>query len=124
MSREDVLRRALWASVPFNLGGALFFLFPASFAGQLMGLPETAPLLYRTAVALFVVLYAGTYAWNAMRPVIDRPLVWFAVIGKSSFFLLVTLLWLVGEVPFRTVFATSGDLALAAIFWWGLQEGT
>ena len=121
MSREDFLRRALWVSVPFNLGGALFFLFPA-LSGPLMGLPEGAPLVYRAGVALFVVLYAGSYAWNAMQPRIDRPLVWLAVIGKSSFFFLVALLWLSGDMPFRSVFATSGDLALAAAFWWGLQE--
>jgi hypothetical protein len=122
VKREDFLRRALWASVPFNLGGALFFLFPGSFAGQLLGLPEVVPLLYRAGLVLFVVLFAGTYAWNAMQPTIDRPLVWLAVVGKSSFFFLVTLLWLFGEVPFRSVFATSGDFLLAAAFAWGLQE--
>jgi hypothetical protein len=122
MSREDILRRALWASIPFNLGGALFFLFPGSFAGRLLGLPAPVPALYTTGLALFVVLFAGTYAWTAMQPTIHRPLVWLAVIGKTSFFVLVTLLWLLGGVPFRTVFATSGDLVLAAIFAWGLWE--
>jgi hypothetical protein len=122
VTREDILRRALWASVPFNLGGALCFLFPASFPGQLLGLPAPVPTLYTAGLALFVLLFAGMYAWVAIQPAIERPLVWLAVIGKTSFFVLVTLLWLVGDVPFRTVFATSGDLVLAAIFAWGLWE--
>src|SRR5262249_19073258 len=38
MTRDELMRRVLWASVFFNLLGAVLFLFPASI-GRLAGLP-------------------------------------------------------------------------------------
>ncbi len=117
-----IIRRALWASVFFNLGGALAFAFPASL-GRLAGLPGPAPHLYTAFIAVMVTLFAGTYAWLASQPVIDRPLVAFSALGKTGFFVVVLGCWLLGEAPGRGVIAASGDLAFAAIFaWWLLAS--
>ena len=87
MSREHVLRPALWTAAFFNLAGAYPFAMPASSMGQFAGLPPDAPVVYRAMTALFVLLFAGAYAWLAMQPSINRPLVAFGAIGKAAAFL-------------------------------------
>jgi hypothetical protein len=118
MTRDDLMRRVLWTSALFNLGGALLFLFPASL-GRLAGLPAPVPLAYAALLALFIVLFAGAYAWLALQPHFDRPLVAFAAIGKAAAFTVVLACWLAGAVEGRAVLAITGDLVFAAIFaWW------
>ena len=124
MNRELLLRRALRASAFFNAFGAYLFAFPASFAGQLAGLPGDVPAAYRALTALFVLLFGGAYAWLAAQPAIDRPFVMFGAIGKACAFATVLVLWLDGAAAARSVAMISGDLAFAALFAWcvaGLQ---
>jgi hypothetical protein len=97
------MRRALWASVVYNFGGALLFGFPGSL-GHLAGLPAPVPRVYTALLAFFVALFGGAYAWLACQPRIDRPLVAVAALGK------------VGDVPGLGVLAASGDVVFAAIF--------
>ena len=118
MDRDQILRRALRATVVFNLGGALLFAFPESL-GQLAGLPAPVPRVYSATLAMLVALFAATYAWLARQPRIDRPLVAFFALGKAGFFAVVLLCWLFGEVPGLALAGAAGDLAFAAIFaWW------
>jgi len=122
MDRDPFMRRALWASVVFNFGGMLLFAFPASL-GRLAGLPGPVSHMYTAPLALFIALFGGSYAWLASQPVIDRPLVAFAAIGKTGFFVVSFVCWLLGEAPGRGVVAATGDLVFAAIFaWWLLGE--
>jgi hypothetical protein len=116
------MRRALWTSVPFNLSGAMAFGFPGSF-GRLVGLPASVPPVYAASLAFLVALFAGTYAWLASQPRIDRPLVWFATLGKGGFFLIVLALWLGGQASTLFLITAAGDMVFAAIFmWWLLGE--
>ena len=118
MTRDDLMRRALWASVCVNLGGALLFLFPATL-GRLAGLPAPVPPAYSTLLAFFIVLFGGAYAWLALQPRLDRPLVAFSAIGKAGAFAVVVGCWMAGAVEARAVLAITGDLVFAAIFaWW------
>ena len=116
MLTDTTFRRILWLSALGNLGGALLFALPASPLGQWAGLPADVPLLYRAFVALFVLIYGGMYAWLAVQPVIHRPMVALAAIGKSSAFALILLLRLFGEVTVMSVTLLAADLALAAIY--------
>jgi hypothetical protein len=122
MSREHVLRPALWTAAFFNLAGAYPFAMPASSMGQFAGLPPVAPVVYRAMTALFVLLFAGAYAWLAMQPSINRPLVAFGAIGKAAAFLTVVVLWLKGAVPGSGVLAMLGDILLALVFGWCLLD--
>jgi hypothetical protein len=110
------MRRALWATAMFNLGGAFLFAFPASPLGQLAGLPAQVPVSYRAILATFPVLFGGMYAWLALQPVIHRPLVAFSAIGKATVFAVVVALCLIGETPIRALLAASGDLFFALFF--------
>jgi len=121
MSPDVVVRRALWASAVFNVFGALLFAFPGSLPGRLAGLPADAPAVYRALVALFVLLFGGSYAWLARAPRIDRPLLALGAIGKAAAFFTVALLWMAGAAPARSVGAIFGDLAFAAVFAWYLM---
>ena len=122
MDRDHVMRRALWASVVYNLGGTLLFAFPSSLGG-LAGLPMPVPRVYTALLAVFVALFGGAYAWLARQARIDRPLVAMAALGKAGVFAVILSCWLLGEVPGRGVLAVSGDLAFAVVFaWWLLAD--
>jgi len=121
VDRDLIVRRALWASVAFNAGGALLFAFPGSL-GQLAGLPVPVPHVYTTSLAFLIALFGGTYAWLARQPRIDRPLVAFAALGKTGFFAVVSVCWLLDEAPGRAALAATGDLVFAAVFAWWLLE--
>ena len=122
MSREHVLRPALWTAAFFNLAGAYPFAFPGSSMGQFAGLPADAPVVYRAMTALFVLLFGGAYAWLAMQPTINRPFVAFGAIGKALAFVTVVVLWLRGAVPGGGVLAMIGDVLLALVFAWCLAD--
>ena len=122
MSREHVLRPALWTAAFFNLAGATPFAFPASSLGQFAGLPTDVPVIYRAMTALFVLLFGGAYAWLAMQPIIDRPFVAFGAIGKAAAFGVVVMLWLSGAVAAGGVLAMVGDILLALVFAWCLLD--
>lgn len=122
MSHDIFMRRALKATAVMNVGGAMLFAFPDS-VGRLAGLPGPVPRLHAWFLASLVLLFAATYAFLARRPVIDRPLVAFCALGKTLFVAIVTLSWLLGDVPTLSVVAASADLVFAAIFtWWLLSS--
>jgi hypothetical protein len=118
---DAVVRRALWASVVFNVFGALMFAFPDTLPGRMAGLPPDVPVLYRALLVLFVLLFAGAYAWLARAPHIDRPLLALGAIGKAAAFGTVALVWLAGAVPGRSLVPMGGDLGFAALFAWWLM---
>jgi hypothetical protein len=119
VNRDEIMRRALRITTYFNVAGASLFAFPDS-VGRLAGLPGPVPHLYSWFIAFLVLLFAATYAWLARQPVIDRALVLFSAVGKSGFFVVVSLCWWLGELPLLTVFGAAGDLAFAAVFFWWL----
>ena len=122
MQRDRFMRRTLNVTAIANLGAALMFAFPESLGG-LAGLPTPVPTVYSATLAVLVALFGATYAWLARQPVIDRPLVVFSALGKTSFVIVVLLCWLSGQVPFITLLTASGDLVFAGIFaWWLLGE--
>lgn len=115
---ERTLRRALAASVVYNLSGSLGFLVPEPI-GRWIGFPTPVPRLYPSLIAMVVLLFAAVYAWLYKARVIDRSLVALSALGKTGFFAVFAAAWWAGQVPLRAVLAVSGDLAFATIFaWW------
>jgi hypothetical protein len=119
--RDRFLRSVLWLSAAGNLAGAMLFAFPDSALGRLAGLPPEAPELYRSMVALFILLFGAAYSWLAAQDTIDRPFVLFGAIGKTCAFAVVLVLWLTGEASARSVATMSGDLVFAALLAYGLS---
>jgi hypothetical protein len=122
MSRERVIRGALWASVALNLLGVLVFTPPAlGYAADLLPLP--APRFYAAQIALTIALFCGVYAWLARQPQISRPLVVVGALGKLGFFALYVAYWAAGDLPGRAVLQATPDLVLGSIFlWWAWAE--
>jgi len=114
-SADQLMRRLLWASVPLNAAAALAFTFPASL-GRIADLPLPVPPLYGALIGFFVLLFGGTYAWLALQPAIDRPMVALAAIGKAGVFALVLALWLAGAASGLFALLMTADLVLAALF--------
>ena len=116
------IRATLWASAAFNVVAGLAFVFPATL-GAAFGLPSPGTgHVYPLFVALFVLLFAGLYAWLARRSVISRQIVGFAAIGKACAFVLTVLLFAVGELPPRALGGAIFDLGFALAFTYWLRE--
>jgi len=47
MTSDQLVRRTLWATAAFNIGGSMEFAFPASPPGELNGFPADVPLMCR-----------------------------------------------------------------------------
>jgi hypothetical protein len=118
VDRDRIMRGALWTSFVANLVAAAAFAYPDTL-GRLAGFPGGAPRLYTGTLAALVALYGLTYGWLASRPRIDRPLVAFSALGKTSFVVVAFVCWLRGELTGQGMLTASGDLVFAAIFvWW------
>lgn len=111
-----LLRFGLGLSAAANFGVAALLLVPGSAPGQLAGLPESAPVLYSSLLALFVALFGGVYAWLAGQVEIVRPLLALGAIGKALAFTVGLALWLAGLASSRWTALMVGDLLLAAWF--------
>jgi hypothetical protein len=123
VNRDAFIRKVLWATVFYNVAGALAFAFPASI-GQLAGLPLPVAPIYSVLLAIFVLLFGAAYLWLALQPTIDRPLIGFAALGKASVFVAAIVLWLLGEGPGLFIAGATGDLIFAALFSWWLRAGS
>lgn len=118
-----LLRITLWISIPFNLGAAGVFALPSSAPGQLLGLSPSVDPVYVALCCFMVALFGLTYAWLAMQPRVDRPMLCLAAVGKSGVFVLCVGLWLFGNASGALVAAASGDLLLAIVwFRWLLLQ--
>ena len=116
MIRDVVMRRLLWVAAIFNFSAAAMFASPSLPPAQLIGLPIAVPGIYRALLAFLVAMFGVVYAWLAMQPTIDRPLVGFSALGKIGVFIIVTLFWLSGNAPAMGVLVGSGDLLFAGLF--------
>ena len=116
MTSDQLIRRTLWGTAAFNIGGSMVLAFPASYLGQLNGFPADVPPMYRFLLPLLIFAYGCAYAWLARQESISRPFIAFVAINKFCVFAVVLILWLLHEASFRSVVALSGDLVFSALF--------
>jgi len=116
MTSDQLIRRTLWGTAAFNIGGSLIFALPASYPGRFYEFPADVPPLYRYLVPLFIFLYGCAYAWLARQETISRPFIAFVAVNKFCVFAVAFLLWLMNEAPFMNAVALSGDLLFSALF--------
>jgi hypothetical protein len=119
MAAGSVLRTALWCSVPLNLLGVIVF-GSVAIGRPVMPLPLAAPPFYAAQIALIIGLFGAVYAWLALQPIVNRPLLLVGAIGKIGFFALFVAYWLVGDLPGLAVAQAAPDLGLGAVFLWWL----
>lgn len=124
MTRNLIIRSALWSTVALNLLGVAVFL-PAAMGRPSALLPIPGPRYYTAQVALVIGLFGCVYAWLALQRVINRPLLIVGALGKLGFFLLAVVYAAAGDIPSKVVPQSSPDLLLAIIFlWWAFTEPT
>ena len=120
MNRDSFIRKVLWATVFYNVLAASAFAFPASL-GQLAGLPLPVAPIYTVLLTFFVLLFGAAYAWLALQPQIDRPMLAMAAAGKAGVFFVAVALWMVGQGPGLFIPGAVGDLVFAALIVWWLR---
>lgn len=123
MFSESTIRKSIWASVPFNLLGATAFAFPKSLAGRLIQVPD-APAVYAFILGFIILLFGLMYAWIAMQPEINRPMLAFGALGKMGVFLVGLALLAVGIAPATLALGLVGDLAFGTLWlaWLGTTK--
>jgi hypothetical protein len=118
MSRDRVLRSALWATVALNVLGVVVFAPPA-LGYPSPFLPIAVPPYFAAQIGFTIALFGGVYAWLALQPQFNRALVIVGGLGKLGFFSLTVAYWLAGAVPLGMALNATPDLLFAAIFlWW------
>ena len=122
MNRDFVMRRALQVTAPFNLVAAFALAFPATWPGQIFGLPSDAPAVYRALAGGVIAIFGLVYGWLSLQRVIDRPLVFVSTCGKIFAFCTLAALAMVGHLPVRSAVLGSADLIFACIFVWWLLD--
>ena len=124
ISRDGIIRSALWASVVLNILGVIVFLPPGLGIPSFL-VPLPGPRFYFGQIAYTIGLFACVYAWLARQDRINRALVVVGALGKLGFFLLFVAYWMAGDVQAKSVMQATPDLVLAAIFlWWASTEPT
>jgi hypothetical protein len=115
MPTDRWMRRTLIAGAVFNAFAALVVLFPDTL-GAFADLPPAAPRFHRALLALFIALFGGVYAWLAVRPTIDRPLITIAALGKLGVFAIAIALWSTGDLSTRALTPAVVDLMFGLVF--------
>ena len=123
MSRDRIVRAALWVSVAINALGVCVFLPPAlGHASPL--LPIAAPRFFAAQLGFVIALFLVVYAWLATQPRLNRALIVVGGAGKLGFFLLTALYAIVGDVPTSMAVNATPDLILGGVFLWWAREAT
>jgi hypothetical protein len=122
VTSERVIRAALWASVALNALGVVVFALPA-LGNRSALLPVEVPRYFAAQICLTIALFGGVYAWLAMQPSINRPLLVVGGLGKLGFFSLTLIYAIAGDVPPGMALNATPDLVLAAIFLWWARRG-
>jgi hypothetical protein len=123
MSRDRVLRGALWATVALNVLGTIVFSLAALGSPSPL-LPITVPPYFAAQIGFTIALFAGVYAWLALQPQFHRPLIVVGGLGKLGFFALTVAYAIAGEVPVAMALNATPDLVFACIFlWWAHAAG-
>ena len=118
MSKERIIRTALWATVALNALGVVVFTPPA-LGYHSAWLPIEVPRYFAAQVGFTIALFGGVYAWLALQPRINRPLIVVGGFGKLGFFAITLVYAIVGDVPVGMALNATPDLVFAAIFlWW------
>jgi hypothetical protein len=124
ISRDGIIRSALWASVALNILGVIVFV-PSALGIPSFLVPIPGPRFYFAQIAFTIALFGCVYAWLARQTRINRPLVVVGALGKLGFFLLFVAYWTTGDIPVKSVMQATPDLVLATVFlWWASTEPT
>ncbi len=124
MSRDRLIRTALWASALLNALGVLVFTLPAVGLSSPL-LPISAPPYFAAQMAFTIALFGAVYAWLARQPIISRPIVIIGGLGKLGFFVLTLVYVFAGELPVIMAISAAPDLVFALVFfWWARATGS
>ena len=122
MLTDRMIRRSIWATVPYHFVGAWIFGVPKSWPGRLVGLPPTPPI-YAWNLGFLIALFGLAYAWMASQPKINRPMLAFSAVAKIGVFVVAAILAATGSIRFLLLLAVLGDLIFGSLWLAWLAKG-
>lgn len=123
MPSDRIIRGALWGTVALNVLGVVVFA-PAALGAESWLLPVAVPRYFAAQLGFVIALFGGVYAWLAVQPRINRPLVIVGALGKLGFFGVTMAYAAAGDVPMRMALNATPDLLFAAVFLWWARTGS
>jgi hypothetical protein len=120
MQQDRGFRIILIVSFVFNMVGASLFGFPGSLMARMVNMPWP-PVIYRTVVTAFILIFGLAYLWLALQPVISRVLVGFSAVMKLAIFGAIAVTWFHGDTPMTGLMIGTGDLVFAGLYVWWLR---
>jgi hypothetical protein len=122
LKKAPWFKKTLLATALMNVAGFVSFLpqFPA--ARMMSELPEAGHPLYAWLVALWILFFAIAYGRLAFIETPERLFLQVGAAGKASFFLLLVVFTLRGELPRWTPLAGVPDLIFASVFFLWLYQ--
>lgn len=112
---EKWFRISLFATAAMNILGAASFIPANRPIRELFGLPD-APPFYLWILAVWIFGFGICYLWMALKQSCERLFIVIGAIGKLSFFSLMLIFALNGEIPLRAPLAVVGDLIFGILF--------
>ncbi|MBS2032644.1 MAG: hypothetical protein JST54_32520 [Deltaproteobacteria bacterium] len=109
------VRKALFATAPLNVTGALLFTPPMAFVRGVFGLPEGNPL-YLWLIATWVLIFGLAYLRMALRNEPDRTFMMVGAAGKGSFAICFIGAFAAGAIPPLALGLALPDAIFAALF--------
>ena len=109
------MRRALLATALMNVFGALCFVPSITAGRELAGLPPAHPF-YLWILAIWIGGFGLVYLWLGLTGSPDRAFLAIAAIGKLSFWALLLVYCLAGDLPALAPLLGLGDLFFGIIF--------
>lgn len=104
------------ATAAMNLMGALTFTPWGRPIRALGELPEGAPPVYLWIIAIFILLFGVAYFVMGVTGRGDPLLIAIAGVGKLSLVVLLTVLWIAGELTIKAPLSAVGDLVFGVLF--------
>ncbi|MGE0043654.1 MAG: hypothetical protein AB7H88_15275 [Vicinamibacterales bacterium] len=71
---------------------------------------------YAAQLALVIAIFAGVYAWLAMQPHVNRPLLVVGAVGKLGFFALFVVYGAAGDLAWSSVVNAAPDAVLGTVY--------
>lgn len=118
---EKWFRITLLATAVMNICGALTFVPANRSARAMLSVPEPHPM-YLWILAIWIFAFGLCYLWMAVTQSRERLFIVIGAIGKLSFFGVLAVCSITGELPFQTTLAGVGDFIFGLLFVWWLVK--
>lgn len=114
-------RIVLFATAALNLAGSIAFVPAFRTLREMSGFPEAHPA-YLWIIAVWIFAFGACYLWMAITESRERLFIAIGAAGKLSFFAILLIFSLAGELSANAALGGAGDLIFGCLFIYWLAQ--